>query len=39
VGAFITLTCGRLLKSLCASLGDQRLVAEALADRQAALHA
>jgi diguanylate cyclase (GGDEF)-like protein/PAS domain S-box-containing protein len=39
VGAFITLTCGKLLKGLSASLDDQRLVAEALADRQAALHA
>jgi diguanylate cyclase (GGDEF)-like protein/PAS domain S-box-containing protein len=39
VGAFITLTCGKLLKGLSASLNDQRLVAEALAERQAALHA
>ena len=39
VGAFITLTCGKLLKGLSASLDDQRLVAEALAERQAALHA
>lgn len=39
VGAFITLTCGKLLKGLSASLDDQRLVAEALADRKAALHA
>jgi diguanylate cyclase (GGDEF)-like protein/PAS domain S-box-containing protein len=39
VGAFITLSCGMLLKGLSASLDDQRLVAEALAERQAALHA
>jgi diguanylate cyclase (GGDEF)-like protein/PAS domain S-box-containing protein len=39
VGAFITLTCGKLLKGLSASLDDQRLVAEALAERQAALQA
>jgi diguanylate cyclase (GGDEF)-like protein/PAS domain S-box-containing protein len=39
VGAFITLTCGKLLKGLSASLDGQRLVAEALAERQAALHA
>jgi len=39
VGAFITLTCGKLLKGLSASLDNQRLVAEALAERQAALHA
>jgi diguanylate cyclase (GGDEF)-like protein/PAS domain S-box-containing protein len=38
VGAFITLTCGKLLKGLSASLDDQRLVAETLAERQAALH-
>jgi diguanylate cyclase (GGDEF)-like protein/PAS domain S-box-containing protein len=39
VGLFITLTCGKLLKGLSASLDDQRLVAEALAERQAALQA
>ena len=39
VGVFITLTCGKLLKGLSASLDGQRLVAEALAERQAALHA
>ena len=39
VGAFITLTCGKLLKGLSASLDDQRLVAETLAERQASLHA
>ena len=39
VGAFITLTCGKLLKGLSASLDGQRLVAEALAERQSALHA
>jgi hypothetical protein len=39
VGAFITLTCGKLLKGLSASLDGQRFVAEALAERQAALSA
>ena len=39
VGAFITLTCGKLLTGLSASLDSQRLVAETLAERQAALHA
>jgi diguanylate cyclase (GGDEF)-like protein/PAS domain S-box-containing protein len=39
VGAFITLSCGMLLKGLSTSLDDQRLVAEALAERQAALQA
>jgi hypothetical protein len=39
VSTFSTLTCGKLLKSLSASVDDQRSVAEALADRQAALHA
>lgn len=37
VGGFITLTCGKLLKGLSASLDGQRFVAEALAERQAAL--
>jgi hypothetical protein len=39
VSALIVLTCGKLLKSLSASVDGQRLVAEALANRQAALHA
>lgn len=39
VGAFITLTCGKLLKGLSASLDDQHLVAESLTNQQAALHA
>jgi hypothetical protein len=39
VSALIALTCGKLLKSLSASVDGQRLVAEALADRQAALYA
>ena len=39
VGLFITLTCGKLLKGLSASIDDQRLVAEVLAERQAALQA
>lgn len=30
VGAFLTLTCGKLIKGLFASLDDQRLVAEAM---------
>jgi diguanylate cyclase (GGDEF)-like protein/PAS domain S-box-containing protein len=39
VGAFVTLTCGKLLQGLSASLDGQRFVAEALAERQAALSA
>ncbi|MDQ2820365.1 MAG: EAL domain-containing protein [Pseudomonadota bacterium] len=39
IGAFITLTCGKLLKGLSASLDEQRLVAETLAERQSSLHA